>query len=59
MDTWQSDIQRYFAVIGLKVVIDNSDGYAFLSQIDSPDDEENNSFNDETNYSALPKLIKE
>lgn len=59
LDTWQSDIQRYFAVIGLKVVIDNSDGYAFLSQIDSPDDKENNSFNDETNYSALPKLIKE
>lgn len=59
LDTWQSDIQRYFAVIGLKVVIDNSDGYAFLSQIDSPDDEENNSFSDETNYSVLPKLIKE
>lgn len=39
----QGEISKYFAVIGVKVVIENADGYAYLSQ-------------KETN---LPKLIKE
>ena len=33
-----SEISKYFAVIGIKVVIDNEDGFAFLSQYDSEDD---------------------
>lgn len=43
LEMWQGEISKYFAVIGVKVVIENADGYAYLSQ-------------KETN---LPKLIKE
>lgn len=43
LEMWQGEISKYFAVIGVKVVIENADGYAYLAQ-------------KETN---LPKLIKE
>ena len=48
LQSWQSDIDAYFAVIGLHVFVENADGYAFLEQKEY-DDEEN----------PLPKLITE
>lgn len=51
LDAWQSDISRYFDVIGVKVVIENADGYAYLAQKESGADE--------SSKQNLPKLIKE
>jgi hypothetical protein len=34
LSVWKSDIQNYFATIGVSVVISDKDGYAFLSQKD-------------------------
>lgn len=44
LDAWQGEISKYFDVIGVKVVIENADGYAYLAQKEG---------------SNLPKLIKE
>jgi len=43
----EDEIKKYFEVIGLQVYIDRSEGYAFLRQIESMDDEEGN----------LPRLV--
>ncbi|MEE1182327.1 MAG: DUF4194 domain-containing protein [Treponema sp.] len=48
-----SEISKYFAVIGIKVVIDNEDGFAFLSQYDSEDD-----YDENNEYTKLPRLIR-
>ena len=48
LQAWQSEIDRYFAVIGLHVFVDNADGYAFLEQRECGEEE-----------AALPKLITE
>ncbi|MDR1747471.1 MAG: DUF4194 domain-containing protein [Spirochaetaceae bacterium] len=45
---WQAKITEYFAVLGLQLIIDPSDGYAFLSQDEAED----------ANGQSLPKLIK-
>jgi hypothetical protein len=34
LSSWKSDVQNYFAVIGVSVVVSDEDGYAFLSQSD-------------------------
>ena len=46
LTTYESNIQTYFAQIGLKVLIEKSDGYAYLTQDEKYSDE------------MLPKLIK-
>lgn len=51
LESWQSDISRYFDVIGVKVVIENADGYAYLAQKEQS--------GDENSRQNLPKLIKE
>ncbi len=48
LQTWQSDIDRYFYTIGLHVFVDFADGYAFLEQRDMGEEED-----------SLPKLIIE
>lgn len=48
LQTWQSDIDRYFFTIGLHVFVDFADGYAFLEQCEFDEEEE-----------PLPKLIAE
>jgi hypothetical protein len=46
----QSQVRDYVAVLGLQVVIDEAEGYAFLRQ--RPDDEDQ-----DTERAALPRLI--
>ena len=48
LQSWQSDIDRYFFTIGLHVFVDFADGYAFLEQREMGEEEE-----------PLPKLIIE
>ncbi|MDR2897832.1 MAG: DUF4194 domain-containing protein [Spirochaetaceae bacterium] len=45
---WQSKIAEYFAVLGLQLLIEPADGYAFLSQDEAEDE----------NGQTIPKLIK-
>lgn len=44
----ESHIQSYFATLGVSVLVDKSDGYAFLSQIDD----------EQIDSNSLPKLIR-
>src|SRR5574344_1095820 len=62
LTSWTSDIQNYFATIGLVVYVDQSDGYAFLKQADDDSIDSGNSTEDEmaqdTMPSDLPHLIR-
>jgi len=62
LTSWTSDIQNYFATIGLVVYVDQSDGYAFLKQADDDSIDSGNSTEDEitqdTISSDLPHLIR-
>ena len=71
LELWQSltfhkkQLDEYFSVIGLRVFLDEEDGYAFLEQIGDnlargmeEEDEESASSTTDSSSTGLPKLIK-
>jgi hypothetical protein len=52
LSAWKSDIQNYFSVIGISVVISDEDGYAFLSQDDDASSEA------DSESVLVPRLVK-
>lgn len=71
LELWQSltfhkkQLDDYFSVIGLRIFLDEEDGYAFLEQIGDnlargmeEEDEESESSTTESSSTGLPKLIK-
>jgi hypothetical protein len=48
LSSWRSDVQNYFATIGVSVLVSDEDGYAFLSQ---PDDDADEAV-------VVPRLVK-
>lgn len=49
LEVYRSSVERWFSVIAIKIVMDEADGYAFLSQKEQDENEE----------TKIPRLIKE